>query len=358
MKKPKSIFFWITDIDVILKGDKPPIAIGGANLQMAFWAKTFASKGWKVYTFTYNKNRRTDEYGIHYLYFPLIRYVMFILVRLRYLLLYFKKPDVIITRGHPADLIQIQKTCAKQRIKLCHMLASDADVDIEINNFGPFQHYIKKANFVIAQNKAQIRNYKLNFNNRDIPLIPNIWDSSIFNNDSDYRNNFEIVWIGNFKSLKRPEWVLKIAKELPNFRFTMIGAAQDKKLFDKCVASAKGLSNLNIIGYKSLFEVDAILRNTKLLLCTSEYEGFPNTFLHAWSLGVPIVSTVDPNQSLSKNGLGLFATEVEDLKENIVRILSDEEVYYNIQKKVKVEFIRMHNPSSHYETMVAYLNGN
>ena len=51
------------------------------------------------------------------------------------------------------------------------------------------------------------------------------------------------------------------------------------------------------------------------LLCTSDYEGFPNTFLEAWSFGTPVVSMVDPDSLLSTRGLGIHVTNIETAAE-------------------------------------------
>jgi glycosyltransferase involved in cell wall biosynthesis len=45
------------------------------------------------------------------------------------------------------------------------------------------------------------------------------------------------------------------------------------------------------------------------LCCTSTYEGFPNTFLEAFSHGVPVVSTVDPDGVLAGQRLGAVAQD-------------------------------------------------
>ncbi len=63
-----------------------------------------------------------------------------------------------------------------------------------------------------------------------------------------------------------------------------------------------------------------VYRSASLLCCTSTHEGFPNTFLEAWSHGVPIVSTVDPDNLIAARRIGgvgedaaSLACAVEDL---------------------------------------------
>src|SRR5690606_27779037 len=59
------------------------------------------------------------------------------------------------------------------------------------------------------------------------------------------------------------------------------------------------------------------------LLCTSEFEGFPNTFLEAWSRGVPVVSTLDPDGLIGANLLGFTASSIDGLRLGLERLADD-----------------------------------
>ena len=55
-------------------------------------------------------------------------------------------------------------------------------------------------------------------------------------------------------------------------------------------------------------EVTRLLQQSRMLLNTSDAEGFPNTFLQAAQLGVPIVSLhVDPERMLAEYDCGFCA---------------------------------------------------
>jgi glycosyltransferase involved in cell wall biosynthesis len=64
-------------------------------------------------------------------------------------------------------------------------------------------------------------------------------------------------------------------------------------------------------------------KTASILCCTSSYEGFPNTFLEAWSYGLPIVSTVDPDDLISERGLGVYAANGPQVAQGIRRLKED-----------------------------------
>jgi glycosyltransferase involved in cell wall biosynthesis len=65
------------------------------------------------------------------------------------------------------------------------------------------------------------------------------------------------------------------------------------------------------------------LRRSAVLVSTSDYEGFPNTFIEAWLHGVPVVSLhADPDELLSRGGYG-FVSGTESALEVHVRQLVD-----------------------------------
>jgi glycosyltransferase involved in cell wall biosynthesis len=88
-----------------------------------------------------------------------------------------------------------------------------------------------------------------------------------------------------------------------------------------------GLKNVKYLGMVARDEMSALYLSSSIFCCTSEYEGFPNTFLEAWSHGLPIVSTFDPDYLIRDRALGFEANTKEDLISGIKKLCSDQALW-------------------------------
>lgn len=118
---------------------------------------------------------------------------------------------------------------------------------------------------------------------------------------------------------------------------------------------ANRLPNLFFLGKKDFFEVNMYFKNAKVFICTSEYEGFPNTFLQSWSNNLPVISTVDPSNVIKEHGLGFFCNDTNDICDNLSKILSNDSIYKELSNNVKGYFERSHSVEYHFNRLSHYL---
>ena len=323
---------------------------------MAFWAITFSQYGWLVYSFTNKlKNRGQKLYGIHYLYWPWVRKISAIFEPIKIIYLILCNPDVVLTRSDDR-LKWILYLSKKMRFKLVYMLAHDHDTQINYDKgLNKFQSLLMDIKYIIAQNELQRNNYHRHFNNTMIPIIPNIWITKLFENEIG-ETTYDFIWVANFKSMKRPEWYIELATNLPEFKFAMVGAPQDIALFENCKVKAKSITNLNFLGYKSFIETTKLIYSSKILINTSEAEGFPNTFLQAWSNNIPTIATVDPRSVIENYDLGFFVKSLKELIEKSRILITDQRLLESKRSKINSYFSKMHDPEINYAILSDFIN--
>lgn len=119
-----------------------------------------------------------------------------------------------------------------------------------------------------------------------------------------------VLWAGRIHPLKQPLMFLELAERLPAEHCVMVGMRD--RMHDelwRCVLErAARLPNVSWHEDVPLHNMDCHFAAAKLLVNTSEYEGFPNTFVQAAMHGVPILSwKVDPDRVLSEHRIGVCA---------------------------------------------------
>jgi glycosyltransferase involved in cell wall biosynthesis len=117
----------------------------------------------------------------------------------------------------------------------------------------------------------------------------------------------DLLWLANLRSMKRPEWFVDIAREVPRLRSQIAGAAHpgEQELFRRVAEAAAALPNLQFHGQVRHGATAALFAGARLFVNTSAFEGFPNTYLQAWAHGVPVIATFDPDGLIAAHGLGV-----------------------------------------------------
>jgi glycosyltransferase involved in cell wall biosynthesis len=206
---------------------------------------------------------------------------------------------------------------------------------------------------IIAQNEYQqktlLENYK-----RQALVLPNVW-GIVPQHSTDI--SCDVIWVANFRKLKRAEWVVDIAKKMPDINIIMVGdGGSDVEYLKSIVHSINSVHNIQYLGKRSFAETNTLIKNSKVLICTSEFEGFPNTFIQAWSFGHPVVSTVDPNNVIKTNNLGYVADNVNDMISALHNLIYSESDYKTKSNKIREFFMKSYSSSNKFAELIKYID--
>ena len=139
-----------------------------------------------------------------------------------------------------------------------------------------------------------------------------------------------ILWVGKSdEQVKQPSIVFKLARELPEYLFTIVMNKAIEKVYQQCLLEASKLANVTLIEKVPFEEIERFFAEARLHVNTSSFEGFPNTFLQAAKYGIPTVSLqVDPAGMLSEHHCGLVAGgDYPTFKEQVRTLMSNHDVY-------------------------------
>jgi len=248
------------------------------------------------------------------------------------------KPAVVCCFGNNERSAEVIADCRRAGIRTILCIASDKDLaadyrpgNHERNHYGmpKWKGYysLAHADCIVVQSATQRKVLQRHFD-RDAVLIRNPVHAAaddpqrwLLRKDRDY-----VIWIGRTDSYnKRPMLFLELARHCPALAFVMVVSRTDKTQF--AALELNRPPNLRILENLSPDEVQDCLRHAKLFVNTSQFEGFPNTFLQSAVMGVPIVSlAVDPDGMLAGDGCGLCAGEnVDLLGEYVQRLWHDDD---------------------------------
>jgi glycosyltransferase involved in cell wall biosynthesis len=124
-----------------------------------------------------------------------------------------------------------------------------------------------------------------------------------------------VAWVANLKRRKRPELIPPIAARVAPHGVDVLvaGGVQtdaQRRMFDDGGPSG----NLHHLGVLDQPAVGGLLAGARVVVVTSEEEGFSNVLFHAWVVGTPTLSLEhDPDRLIEVNGVGVTAHGDVDL---------------------------------------------
>jgi glycosyltransferase involved in cell wall biosynthesis len=117
------------------------------------------------------------------------------------------------------------------------------------------------------------------------------------------------LWVGRPASYKNPTAFVDLARSVPEARFLMVGIdAGRSRVGHEAHVAAATLANLDVRPPLPPAEVLPLYRRAVAVVNTSDFEGWPNTFMEGWARGALALSLkVDPDEVITRHGIGIVA---------------------------------------------------
>jgi glycosyltransferase involved in cell wall biosynthesis len=160
-----------------------------------------------------------------------------------------------------------------------------------------------------------------------------------------------VAWTAVMRQPKRPDLLIEMAQKSPDLKYVVCGGVSTHRTpsgyGESIVAKLKSLPNVEYLGQVAPAQSLEIIGNATALVSTSDQEGFPNTFLEAWSAGTPVVSlSVDPGGVIRDRGLGFVSGAVEQAICDVRHLLNSPEGFATAAGRARKYIEEVHSDAA------------
>lgn len=335
---------------------------GGGELQIALLAKALALQNHKVVIIDpYSEKNFTTEDGIEVVNMPTwnkgLKGIRLFSNRIPALYKLLKQQNADYYYCRMRSYFHLVSFLVTRRIKKKFILAVASDIDVlnfknqykyehkpnfrlskyislQLPNDIIFRFLLKRADFVVLQHIGQDVNLDLCKGKKII--FPNIIDQRLLKGSNSATEDY-FIYLGSLSSLKGSDKLLQLSEITDQaIKIMIVGQPNDAKSVE-VFEQLKTKSNIVLKGRLNHEEALDLVSKSKALINTSNFEGFPNVFLEAWALGIPVISLkVNPGNVFTNFRLGVCCDgSLEMMKRSI-----ENNVTATIDKNVLQEYIR------------------
>ncbi len=315
---------------------------GGIEVQVPLMAKWLAANGFTVSMITWDEGFEDGQIIDDVTVFKLCQRddglpgLRFFMPRWSSLLSALNRanPDIVYYNCGDLTLGQIVQWARFKRKKVCYSVSYDPPCYFSLPSLKPqrerilYRYGLRHADHIIVQTQNQQDILKREWGLSSVMLPMPSAGFTVENNLSKpvAETQKRVLWIGRLNSQKRLEWLLDIAEVLDDLIFDVVGEANmDSAYAQDLKERAASIPNVIMHGRIAHEKMGQFYQNATLLCSTSVDEGFPNVYLEAWSLGIPLVTSFDPDGVVDRYGLGRVAKSVTALTQAIKDLLAPEQ---------------------------------
>jgi len=341
----------------VLSGDRDIPVVGGAEVQQSMVAPALAERGWRVSMIsldygqpdgavvrgvTVHRTHKPDA-GL-----PVVRFVH---PRLTSLWQAMKRANADVYYQRTADIqaAYVARFCRMHGRRSVYAGASDVDFmpgeeDIAfVRDRAMFRWGVRNVDAVIVQNAVQREALRENFG-REGFVIPSCYVPPA---GARADRGGYVLWAATVRPSKRPELLFEIARRLPDVRFVMIGGPdpgrREAEYMRSVAQRATKVPNIELRGFVPFVEAERAFDGARVVLNTSLYEGFPNTFLQAWARGVPTVGFVDTGSRHAGEPVYEVPADVDDAAARLRRLMADDAWWAASSERAAAHFRASHS---------------
>jgi glycosyltransferase involved in cell wall biosynthesis len=335
--------------------------VGGIERQQATMATWLAARGWDVSMITWDDGRPTPAEAGGVRIVPLcgrdagLPGLRFVVPRWSSLVRALRRARADVYYYNCGDLAlgQIVLWARASGKAVVYSVASDPDCDPELPVLDSvrervlYRYGLRHCRHIIVQSRTQQRLLEQHYAKQST-VLPMPCRGFPRSAPRDFAAEpFTVFWAGRISPEKRVEWLLEAARRLPGIRFRLAGAPNKASAYARDIESrAAGLPNVTLLGRVPYERMAEHYHAANLLCCTSVYEGFPNVFLEAWSAGLPVVTTCDPDGTVAANALGSRVDSVDSLVAEIDALCRQRDRLARLAQNALDWFAANHTPET------------
>jgi len=133
-----------------------------------------------------------------------------------------------------------------------------------------------------------------------------------------------ILWVGRTEASKRMDLFIELAKRFSKENFLMLIRGEQANDLP---------SNVKAVYNVPYTEVDKYYAQAKMVVQTTDTEGFGTVYLESWKNKTPVVSlTVDPDGIITKYNAGLLSGNFEQMVKDVKMLLADRKKWKEISE--------------------------
>jgi glycosyltransferase involved in cell wall biosynthesis len=334
--------------------------IGGIQRQQSLMARWLVGRGHRVTMLTRNEGPPHDEVlsGVRVLKLeredeglPGLR---FFHPRWTKLISGMRRADADVYYHNNAEYVtgQVALWCKVRGRKFVFSTAHDSDCEPQLAALPSwrektlYRYGLLHADHVISQTRIQEEMLRRNFN---LPSTVIAMPTPLSTRPPVVREQRghppRILWVGRIARNKRLEMFLDMAAKAPELVFEVAGEPRAGSDYGaEVLARGRSMPNVIIHGRVGREHMPDLYRRALCLCCTSTREGFPNTFLEAWSEGTPLVTTFDADNLVATHGLGGVGSSAEELLAAIRRLADSSQAWNTASDNARRHFEQTHDP--------------